>query len=105
MNAAWPPSCEKAMTELATEPPLTSRGSRAWKRSSNDLLLGQVDQPHRAALEAESGEIRVGHFEEDVDDGVAQAAKLKFFFRHVNPPDLSFSVHRFTPNAKRRIIM
>src|SRR5438128_1964399 len=32
MKAASPPSCEKAMTELATEPPLTRRGSRSLKR-------------------------------------------------------------------------
>ena len=67
------------MTELATDPPLTSRGSRAWSRSSKPLLLGGLDEPHRAPLEAERGELLVGHLDEDVDDGVAQAADVEVF--------------------------
>src|SRR5438067_1321633 len=35
MNAPLPPSCEQAMTELATDPPLTSRGSWSPNCSSS----------------------------------------------------------------------
>ena len=45
------------------------------------LLLGQLDQPHGAALEAERGELGVVQFEENVDDGIAEAANLEKF-RH-----------------------
>ena len=79
MNAPLPPSCEQAMTELATDPPLTSRGSRAWNRSSKRLLLGMIDQPHRAALEAQGGELGFVQLEQDIHQGVAQAADVVGF--------------------------
>ncbi len=42
------------------------------------LLLSQLDQAHGAALEAEIGEFLVAQLQKDVDNGVAEAANLKF---------------------------
>ena len=67
------------MTELATEPPLTSLGSLLLKRREQSFLFVEFDEPHGAAFEAELGEFCVVDFDEDVDDGVAQAAELEFF--------------------------
>ncbi len=67
------------MIELATDPPLTSRGSRSAKRVEQLPLLLGFDQPHRAAFELQRRELRVGQFEEDIDDRIAQAADVEFF--------------------------
>src|SRR5579862_8294284 len=45
------------------------------------FLLGQLHQPHRAALEAEGSELVVVQFEKNVHDGIAEAAELEFFHK------------------------
>ncbi len=44
-----------------------------------DLLFVMLDQLHAAAFETEGSELVVGDFKEDVDDGIAETAELKFF--------------------------
>ena len=85
MNAPLPPSCEQAMTELATLPPQTSRGS--WSRNALEqlLLLGRLDEPHRPLLEAERRELASVEFEEDIDQRVAEAEEVEFFGHHAFP--------------------
>jgi hypothetical protein len=43
------------------------------------LLLVQLDQLHAAAFETEGSKLTIGNFKEYVDDGIAEAAELKFF--------------------------
>src|SRR5262249_15437869 len=50
------------------------------KRSQEALLFVDLDEPHRPAFEAEFGELPLVDFDEDVDDGVAEAAELVFAF-------------------------
>ena len=42
-------------------------------------LFGVLDQPHRTALEAEFGELGVTELEENVHEGVAEAAEVEVF--------------------------
>ena len=66
------------MTEFATLPPLTSRGS--W--SPNAASSFSARRARRAAsslLEAERRELLVGQFEEDIDQRVAEADEVEFF--------------------------
>jgi hypothetical protein len=56
-------------------------------------LLIEIDEPHRAAFEAEVFELVVVDFEEDIDDGVAETAELEFAC-HILKLDLTTDEHR-----------
>ena len=55
-------------------------------------LFSQVHQAHRSALEAEVSKLLLGNFQENIDDGIAQAAELVFAW-HI--------VVRFKPRDER----
>ena len=67
-------------------------------------LLGPIDQPHRAALEPERGELLVGEFDEDVHDGVAQAADVELFHAsHLLQGQLDPSQYFSFPEDRQRL--
>ena len=48
------------------------------ERAEQLLLLGRIDEPHRRPFEREGRELRVGEFEEDIDQRVAEADEVEF---------------------------
>src|SRR5262249_9183898 len=60
-----------------------SAADQAWLAALEAIqetpLLVRLDQAHGASLEAQAGELLVGHLDEDVDDGITQPAQMKFF--------------------------
>jgi hypothetical protein len=38
-----------------------------------------IDKAHPAALESERSKFGIGDFEEDIDNGISEAANLEFF--------------------------
>ena len=96
MNAPWPPSCEHGDDRVGDRPAADQPRLVVAELGQQRLLLRRLDEPHRAPLEAERGELLVGQFEEDVDQGVAQAADVELF-GHCD----SLRREEFAENAER----
>src|SRR4029079_4714296 len=43
------------------------------------LLLGEIDELHAAAFEAERSKLLIRDFKENIDEGIAQSAEFEFF--------------------------
>jgi len=78
-EGALPASCDRAITEVGDGTAADEPWLAIVKALKQVALLCRFDEAHGAALEAELRELGIGHFQEDVHDGVAQAADVNSF--------------------------
>jgi hypothetical protein len=79
MNAACPPSWEKAITEVRDGAAAHKFRFVLLELIQKLFLLGMLHQLHATALETKRSELAIGNFKEYVNDRIAEAAELKFF--------------------------